>query len=240
VQDTRTRLIEAGERLFAERGIDAVSLREISRASGARNAVALQHHFGGRAGLLGAILAKHGDRVETRRHVLLDQYEAAGARDARPLAGALVRPLAACLSDPDGGGAFLRIYSDLVNRPRPAGLPGPAESAPDRAGAVSGDSMERWRTLVEPLMPPSATRVHRRFSALLYVTVELARCARLERPEDSAVITGQVIDVACAILTAPVSGETRHLIAEHDARRAREPTSAPVRRRSTSPSRPGG
>jgi AcrR family transcriptional regulator len=224
-QDTRARLIEAGERLFAEHGIDAVSLREITRASGARNAVALQHHFGDRAGLLGAILAKHHDRVETRRHVLLDQYEAAGARDERALAGALVRPLAACLQDADGGGAYLRIYSDLVNRPRPVGLPEPGLR--DAGGAR--DSMERWRALAEPVIPAAAARVHRRFSALLYVTVELARCARLERPEDAAVITSQVIDVACAILTAPVSAETRHLVDEHDARRAR--VSRPTRAR---------
>ncbi|HJT96222.1 MAG TPA: helix-turn-helix domain-containing protein, partial [Mycobacterium sp.] len=39
---TRNRLIAAGERLFAERGVDNVSLREITRASGSRNVVALQ------------------------------------------------------------------------------------------------------------------------------------------------------------------------------------------------------
>ena len=55
--DTRARLLDAAERLFAERGIDAVSLREVTRESGARNAIALQYHFSDRAGVVLAILA---------------------------------------------------------------------------------------------------------------------------------------------------------------------------------------
>ena len=91
---TRARLISAAEQLFAERGVDGVSLREINRASGAKNAVAVQYHFEDRAGVIRAILDKHRPAVEARRHELLDDYEADGRPDLRPLAGALVRPLA--------------------------------------------------------------------------------------------------------------------------------------------------
>ncbi len=66
--DTRTRLVDAAERLFAERGIDSVSLREVTRASGARNAIALQYHFIDRAGVVAAILDKHAPEVEARRN----------------------------------------------------------------------------------------------------------------------------------------------------------------------------
>ena len=45
--ETRTQLMRAAERLFAERGIEVVSLREINRAAAQRNATALQYHFGG-------------------------------------------------------------------------------------------------------------------------------------------------------------------------------------------------
>ena len=50
--DTRERLIDAAESLFAEHGIGGVSLREINRAAGARNAVAVQYHFGDREGII--------------------------------------------------------------------------------------------------------------------------------------------------------------------------------------------
>src|SRR5207302_8772251 len=105
--------------LFAARGIDAVSLREINRAAGAKNAIAVQYHFEDRAGVVRAIFEKHMPVVEAGRHAMLDQYEAEGRDDVRVLAAALVRPLAAKLADRDGGPEFLQINADLVNRPQP-------------------------------------------------------------------------------------------------------------------------
>ena len=72
----RDRLVAAAETLFAGAGVDAVSLREINAAAGAGNASAIQYHFGDRAGLLRAVIAKHHPKVESRRHALLDQVEA--------------------------------------------------------------------------------------------------------------------------------------------------------------------
>src|ERR671919_2756591 len=111
---TAERLIAAAETLFAARGIDGVSLREINRAAGARNASALQYHFGGRGGLLRAVLAKHHHAVEARRHAMLDAYEADGREDLRALAGALVRPYAAMLADDAGGPAYLQVLGEGI------------------------------------------------------------------------------------------------------------------------------
>jgi AcrR family transcriptional regulator len=54
---TRARLIEAAIRLFAERGVDGVSLRAAAEAAGARNTAAVHYHFKDREGLLQACLA---------------------------------------------------------------------------------------------------------------------------------------------------------------------------------------
>ena len=105
-------------------GIDGVSLREINRAAGAKNASALQYHFRDRDGLLRALMAKHRRDVEARRHAMLDAYEADGRDDLRALAGALVRPMAAKLADADGGPEYLQILADLMNRPRADRRPG--------------------------------------------------------------------------------------------------------------------
>lgn len=209
---TRERLISAAERLFAEQGIDAVSLREINRASGARNAVAVQYHFDDRAGVVKAILAKHLPDVEARRHSMLDQYEADGRPDIRALASALVRPLAAKLADPDGGPAFLQIHADLLNRPQPVFADD--LDAPDT-------SLGRWRSTVEPLLAEDAVRLHRRFTAILHTAVELGRRARSGPHTDDRLFTSYVVDVVAAILAAPVSDETRRLAGERDTKRAR-------------------
>lgn len=102
-EPTRDRLLTAAEELFAAHGVDGVSLREITRASGTRNTVGLQYHFKDRNGLLQAILLRHLIDVDARRHALLDQDEETGHRDIRTLASALVLPWAAKLTDRSGG-----------------------------------------------------------------------------------------------------------------------------------------
>ena len=202
----RTRLIEAGERLFAERGIDGVSLREISREAGSRNVMALQHHFKDRDGLLNAILDKHLVRVEQRRHVLLDAAEAAGEPTLPALAAALVDPWAQCLVDDDGGRRYLQIFVELVNRPRPVLPP----SLGDDVG-----SLERWRALLDPLLTPAQRRLHRRYAAMLYVTTELARWARSTTAPDLPLVSASLTDLVVAMLSAPVSAATAAALESH-------------------------
>ena len=209
--DTRSRLVATAERLLAARGVEAVSLREISRESGSRNAMATQYHFGDRAGVVAAIIGKHQPAVEAARHALLDQYEAAGNGGLRDLAGALVRPLATKLADRDGGPEFLQIYAEILDRT--AGPPGPLAS------------MTRWRGLVDPWLEPEAVRLHRRYTAIVHSAVELGRRARTGPHTDDRLFISYLVDVVTAILSAPVSGETRRLADERDqaVRRRRPP-----------------
>jgi len=206
---TQQQLIGAAETLFATRGIDAVSLREITAAAGVRNTTALQYHFGDREGLLRAVLRKHYADVELRRHALLDEYEA-GAGDVigaelRPLVAAFVRPVASKLADPDGGRAYLRIMAQLVNRP---------EIGPDESiRADPRDSTYRWRQLVAPHLPEVAVkRLHRRFTAIRVTFVELARRAELTPARDHRLFTSHLIDLVSGVLDAPLSHETLRLL----------------------------
>src|SRR2546427_430765 len=139
---TRDCVISAAEKLFAAHGIEAVSLRGINRASGAQNSTAVQYHFGDRAGLVRAVLDKHRPEIEARRQALLDEYEAQGMSDRRARAAALVRPLAAKLTDETGGPAYLRVLGELLNRPDPPVEPLAATELPA--------SITRWRSLAEP------------------------------------------------------------------------------------------
>lgn len=211
---TRGRLISAAEKLFAERGIDGVSLREINRASGARNAVAVQYHFEGRSGVVRAIIAKHRPAVEALRHELLDEYEAAGADDLWALSGCLVRPLAAKLNDPDGGPEYLRIHAELVN----------STTTPERRSeppADPTDSIQRWRTLVGPFLGQDAERLHRRFTAIRFSAAEIGRRATYGPRQDDRLFVSHLTDLVTALLLAPSSEETLRLADARDELRSR-------------------
>ena len=206
-EETRARLIRAGERLFAGHGIEVVSLREITRAAGQRNATALQYHFGDRRGLVRAILAKHNRDVEAERHGMLDELEACSGVSAREWVQALVMPAAANLADRDGGREYLRIVAELMNRPDP------------RFGRQSLEdirsSVNRWRKLMAPLMPElSVNRLHRRFTALRIMHFELARRAESSRRCDDRLFASHLVDLITAILISPVSEETSALLRE--------------------------
>jgi AcrR family transcriptional regulator len=207
LEPTRERILAAAEELFARRGVEGVSLREITRASGTRNTVGLQYHFKDRKGVLEAILAKHLVAVDARRHALLDRCEAEERGDLRDMAGALIAPLATKLGDEDGGAEFLQIYAELVNRPRGEevlGFGGP------------GNSLERWRRQVAPLMDPEAVRLHRRFTAIRLTTAELGRRAESRPHADDRLFVGHLVDLVTAVLAAPISEETVRLADERD------------------------
>jgi AcrR family transcriptional regulator len=207
------RLISAAEELFASHGIDGVSLREINRVAGAKNASALQYHFRDRDGLLNALMAKHRRDVEARRHAMLDAYEADGREDLRALAGALVRPMAAKLADQDGGPQYLQILADLINRPRavidPADLDDPASS------------IYRWRQLVGRLLDEDVTRLHRRYVTIRFAAVEIGRRARSGPHTDDRLFTSDLVDLVTGVLSAPLSDETRRLDAQRLRSRSR-------------------
>jgi AcrR family transcriptional regulator len=203
--------VAAAEKLFAANGINRVSLREINRASGARNAVALQYHFTNREGMVRAVVRKHYATVDRQRHDMLDAYESGDRQDLRALSLALVVPSAAKLADPDGGPEYLQITAELLN-----GTTGAFD--PDTPFDLSA-SIDRWRALVEPYLEQDATRLHRRFTAIRFSALELGRRAKTAPHTDDRLFTSQLVDLVTALLLAPVSSDTANLALErHRAR----------------------
>ncbi len=82
-EDTATRIVDAAERLFLRDGIDATSLRAVTREAGV-NVAAIHYYFGSRDELLRAVLDRIVTPVNERRLVLLDH--ALAASRGRPLA----------------------------------------------------------------------------------------------------------------------------------------------------------
>ncbi len=108
--ETRQLLVDAGRRLFAKSGIYATSLKAVVEAAGQRNTSALHYHFGGRDGLLTAIIDAHNSRIEHERRLMLDA--SSDPPTLERLVAAVVLPQASLLHEPEGR-EFLSIVSQL-------------------------------------------------------------------------------------------------------------------------------
>ena len=88
-------MVDAAERLMAERGIDAVPLRDVLEAAGQRNKSAAHYHFGSREGLIrGIIETRMAPIDDARRELLANAAESSRSPSTVDLVAALVEPLA--------------------------------------------------------------------------------------------------------------------------------------------------
>ena len=71
---TQERILQSAERLFSERGIDGVSLREITTDSGV-NSASLHYHFGSKIAVLERIFELRAQPIAAQRELLLSQLK---------------------------------------------------------------------------------------------------------------------------------------------------------------------
>jgi|SRR4051812_28031329 AcrR family transcriptional regulator len=115
-RDTRERLLATAEQLFATRGIDAVSVRDITEAADA-NTASINYHFGSKRGLVDAIVERRADALGRRRAELLDELEGAEPVDLRAVTRAMVLPTAELVHDDPTGRFYVSFLAALGDRP---------------------------------------------------------------------------------------------------------------------------
>jgi AcrR family transcriptional regulator len=110
-------LLIAAEKLLAEKGLGAVSVREIARAAGQKNHSAISYHFGSIDDVIEAILSYRMLSLNEKRSEHLAQWRAAGkADDLRGLIEVLVQPFAAELLRPPEHSYYLRLLAQLMSQ----------------------------------------------------------------------------------------------------------------------------
>src|SRR5690348_3117644 len=118
---TRARLVESASRLFAERGVEAVSIRAVNTDAGLAPA-AVHYHFGSKAALLDAVLASDGqeviDAIVRRADARLDSAAPPTARDIVEVLASSYAELIA--RDADRGRRWLAIVAQLIQAQDPA------------------------------------------------------------------------------------------------------------------------
>lgn len=203
-EDTRLALIRAAEVLFAERGFDAVSLREVSVAAGQANNSAVGYHFGNREGLVDAILARHSWPIQDRYVAQIEALERHGELSVRALVEIMALPIIQKLDDADGGWAYLSLCAQLVVSPH---LP-----LVSRAVAQSPQVMRLMQAFWPYVnVPPeiSAFRLER-IACMMYVGI--AQWHRLSSTGSAhverKVFESELIDALVDVIERPASPQT--------------------------------
>ncbi|WP_253847519.1 TetR/AcrR family transcriptional regulator [Actinosynnema pretiosum] len=111
--DTRTQLLDAAERLFAERGFAGASIRAITDLAGA-NLAAVKYHFGSKADLLTEVVRRVVEPIIAAQSAALDRLL---ARPEPPTVAELVEGFAGPLFDGMGEGSRSRLIVAIVCDP---------------------------------------------------------------------------------------------------------------------------
>lgn len=203
--DTKTRLLDAAETLFAERGIAETSLRDITTHAEA-NLAAVNYHFGGKDGLLEALFARRLGPVNAERLALLDALEAAAG--GAPLE--IEQILYANLAPPfrridelgDSGQAFMRVVARINADP--------SSSIHQTFLRHFDEIRRRFLAALERALPElSSTEVERRFhfgiAAMMHTFCwgKHVECLCTHPAEPSERVLSSLIEYAAGGLRAP-------------------------------------
>lgn len=113
--DTKERILDTAERLFADHGFPATSLRDITQEAGV-NLAAVNYHFGGKEGLLIEVLERKIAPVNRSRLAQLEELETAAGSDPVPtehLVRAFVTPLCRTWSKQDPVPKFMKLVGRI-------------------------------------------------------------------------------------------------------------------------------
>jgi AcrR family transcriptional regulator len=206
-QRTPEHLVRTAERLYAQQGITAVSLRQIVAAAGHRNPAAIQYHFGSRDGLLRAIVESRVGLFNDRRLAMLDALHQRGRDDdLRGVVEAVVLPFA---QDEPPGAYYVRFLARLSAHRAEMGRV--FASVNDEYGASVRRVQKALERCLAPL--PPAVKTNRIAMAMSLTVNTLAdRQERAEAGEDDLLprdaFVSDLVDAVVGLLGAPPSPGT--------------------------------
>lgn len=213
-------MIDAAERLIAEQGLGAVSLREVATTAGQRNHSAVQYHFGSRAGLVEAVFDARMTPIEARRSEMLLELERTGATDDLwALCEVFVRPLGEAVLT-DGPGWYGRFLAEVF-RSDPALLRAerPAMTSLQRTVGL----MIRRMDAVPPALRSERVRIAVQAATSMFADLETEMsgvsgdgdAAPAHRP---GLFVTHVVDLVHAMVSAPPSAALRTALDDGDLR----------------------
>ena len=175
-EESRERILDAAEALFAQSGFEAVSMRQIANASDVDTAL-IHYYFGTKAGVIDAVLERRAAMVNERREISLKAYAQshAGRMTGAGLVRAYLEPTFSFMLDGTPGH---RHYGAIIARLNSA--PVPAEIGHDSSpfDAVT----QHFVALLKEVRPDCAEADLYWFYHLLSgaITLSLAQTGRID------------------------------------------------------------
>ena len=203
---TPQRLVDAAAQGFADHGIQAASLVEITRQAGQRNRGAVHYHFGGRMGLLVAVLELHAEFLGRRERELLEVARGRPADDLASVVEAIVRPSVELAEQGVSGGNYLVIVAEVIEM-------GPASYGPDVEAALARTGGYEVYALLHERLPAMDDELRAERTALMTAFVldsiagrvrAVAGSAAAERQLPTERFIANLVAMATAMLQAPV------------------------------------
>jgi len=111
--DTKQKILDAAERLIAEQGYDATSLRQIIGDAGV-NLAAIHYHFGSKEELLQALVDRRAAPVNAERLELLGRFEAEAGSKPVPIERILHAFLAPMVAAANRNPQFVKVMGRIV------------------------------------------------------------------------------------------------------------------------------
>ncbi len=118
--DTKARILDAAEELFASQGFSATSLRNVIAEAGV-NLAAVHYHFGSKERLIEAVFARRIGPLNARRLALLSDERKAAGRAPLPverIVHALIEPVVELArADASGTSQIARLFGRIHSEP---------------------------------------------------------------------------------------------------------------------------
>ena len=190
-------MIDAAERLAAQRGLAALTVQAVQESAGQRNKSAVQYHFGGRQGLVDALLATRMASASARRTSML--LALGVAPSTRELVEVLVVPLIESVLSRRPS-YWARFLIQAIGDPQ-TGLAALA-SVDHQALQAAQSRLEAHLVWLSP-----GVRALRVQSIFGYACVVLAAYEVSALPADltgGALVT-EIVDACCGLVDAPSS-----------------------------------
>jgi AcrR family transcriptional regulator len=144
---TRERILDSAERLFADHGFEGASIRAIVEAARV-NLAAVHYHFRSKEALLEAVLTRRISVVNEARLHSLEQAEAAAAPHApsvEQVLRAFIVPTVEFAQRTQAGGTFVQLMSRMFTEPQ--------FSLTDFLGRKFGDMIARFSNALVQALP---------------------------------------------------------------------------------------